>query len=375
MLGVYVHFPYCGHRCSYCDFALTTPKAIPAARYTDGVLAELALRTAAGQGLAGAHGAVARTLYVGGGTPSLWPVADLRRLFTAIPVAPGGEVTLEANPEQCDAIWLAAVTALGATRVSLGVQSLDDAELTQLTRTHGVDGAARALDAVAAAHASGALASFSVDLMYGLPDQTLDGFLAQLERLVATWSPPHLSLYALTIEPRTLMARDIRRGAVAAPDDALQGDALFAIRDHLAARGYLHYEVSSWARPGHLARHNSAYWDLSPYLGLGAGAHGFVGGRRWSNVARPSKYLDEVLAGRLASASDEVVDDATLAFERLMTGLRRVDIGVAMGPDFERFAAGIARELADGRLVRDGDRLRVTDLGLRYLDDVLARIG
>lgn len=360
--GVYVHFPYCEHRCIYCDFALTTPRAIPADRFTDAILLEMEARGVR----------AARTFYVGGGTPSLWPVPQLRRVIDTLAIDAGAEVTLEANPEQCDAAWLADVTALGVNRVSLGVQSLDSQELALLTRKHGVAGAEGSLDALADAYTRGRLASFSVDLMYGLPSQTLPGFLAQLDRLVRTWQPPHVSLYALTVEPRTMLAKQIRAGVILAPDDALQGDALFAIRDQLGSQGFVHYEVSSWSKPGHIARHNSAYWDLTPYVGLGAGAHGFVDGRRYANHGRPSKYIDEVLAGRSASASDERVSADDLAFERIMIGLRRVDVGVAWGDDFARFADGIGREVARGRLVREGERLRVTDDGLRFLDAVLA---
>jgi len=358
-VGVYVHFPYCQHRCVYCDFALTTPRTIPVTRFTDAVVREHELRG----GLR-----AARTLYVGGGTPSLWAVPELARVLGRFDVR--GEVTLEANPEQCTAAWLADVRALGVNRISLGVQSLDSHELTLLTRAHGVSGAEAALDALAGA----GLPTFSVDLMYGLPGQTLMGFITQLERLVKTWSPPHLSLYALTVEPRTVLAQQIRAGALLAPDDALQGDALFAIRDVLATHGYGHYEVSSWSKPGHLAEHNSAYWDLTPYLALGAGAHGFMHGRRYANHGRPSAYIDAVLAGELPSASDALVSPADLAFERIMTGLRRVDIGVAWGDDLERFADGIAREVARGRLIRDAERLRVSDEGLRYLDAVLVSL-
>jgi len=368
-LATYVHFPYCEHRCTYCDFALVTPRTIPAARYTDAVLAELTTRVALGQ-----DPRPAKTLYVGGGTPSLWPVPELARLAAALPVVADAEFTLEANPEQCTDAWLAAVGALGVSRVSLGVQSLDAGELARLTRRHGVAGAEAALDALAGAHARGALRSFSVDLIYGLPDQTADAFLAQLDRLVARWSPPHLSLYALTVEPRTVLARDIRDGKVGAPDDALQGDLLFTLRAHLATHGYVHYEVSSWARPGHRAAHNAAYWDMSDYLGLGAGAHGFIGGERWGNLARPSRYVDEALAGRLPVATIERPDARTLAFERLMTGLRRLDLGVGWGDDLAPFADGLAREIAAGRLTRTGARLVVTDAGLRDLDGVLVRL-
>jgi len=366
-VGVYVHYPYCEHRCVYCDFALTTPRVAPAERYTDAVLAELTLRMGPGP-------IAARTFYVGGGTPSLWPTAELARVLARVRLEDGAEVTLEANPEQCDAAWLEGVVALGVNRVSLGVQSLDARELALLTRRHGVAGAEAALDALADAHARGRLASWSADLMYGLPGQGEEAALAQLERLVTRWSPPHLSLYALTVEPRTPMARDIRRGVLAPPDDGVQGALLFAARAHLGALGYAHYEVSSWARPGHGARHNSAYWDLSPYLGLGAGAHGFMGGERWANLARPSRYIDEALAGRVPVQASERPDARTLAFERLMTGLRRLDVGVTWGEDLAPFDAGLAAEVARGRLTRDGERLRVTDLGLRYLDDVLAAL-
>jgi oxygen-independent coproporphyrinogen-3 oxidase len=263
--------------------------------------------------------------------------------------------------------WLEAVLALGVTRISLGVQALDDTHLAQLERRHGRAGAEAALDRLASAHARGALASFSVDLIYGLAGQTVPA----LDALVQRWSPPHLSLYMLTIEPRTVLARRIRDGRAPQPDDGLQIDMLFAARDRLATHGYAHYEVSSWARPGHLARHNAAYWDMRPYLGLGAGAHGFWGGRRWRNETRPSVYLARVEAGDDPSAESEHPDAATLAFERVMTGLRRLDIGLALGPDEVRFADAVAAELARGRLERLADRIRLTSLGLQMMDDVL----
>jgi oxygen-independent coproporphyrinogen-3 oxidase len=146
---------------------------------------------------------------------------------------------------------------------------------------------------------------------------------------------------------------------------------LFAARSRLAAHGFTHYEVSSWARPGHLARHNAAYWEMRPYLGLGAGAHGFWGGRRWRNEARPSVYLSRVEAGADPSAEIEQPDPATLAFERVMTGLRRLDVGLAFGPDEARFAEALAAELARGRLERVADRIRLTATGLQMMDDVL----
>lgn len=366
--GLYVHYPYCEHRCTYCDFALTTPRKAPAERFTSALISELALRAPASPG-------PYRTFYVGGGTPSLWPVPALARFLAHVRAGEGlaadAEVTLEANPEQVTDAWLEGVVALGVNRISLGVQALDEAHLAQLERRHGRAGAEAALDRLARAHARGALASFSVDLIYGLAGQTVPAWQAALDSLAQRWSPPHLSLYMLTIEPRTVLARGIRDGRAPQPDDGLQIDMLFAARDRLATHGYTHYEVSSWARPGHIARHNAAYWDMRPYLGLGAGAHGFWGGTRWRNEARPSVYLSRVEAGEEPSAEREHPDAATLAFERVMTGLRRLDIGLALGPDEARFADAVAAELARGRLERVADRIRLTASGLQMMDDVL----
>jgi len=375
--GIYVHFAYCARRCVYCDFALATPKSIPSDRYTDALIAELATT---------AHtlGGEARTLYVGGGTPSLWPPAELARFLAAARVSPGiaagAEITLEANPKELDDAWLAAVTALGVNRISLGIQSLDDRELTALSRMHGAAGALAAADRLATAYAAGTLTSFSVDLMYGLPGQTLAAWIDQIHRLVDRIAPPHLSLYALTVEPTTVLGLRIRRGTTASPDDSLQADMMFGARDVLATYGYTHYEVSSWARPGHIARHNSAYWELRPWLGIGAGAHGFAAGRRTRNEARPSRYIERVMAAGHAEVEIETPDAKTLAFEHILTGLRRLDLGVTLPADLDRtggaantggYEAIVQAEIAAGRLVREGATIRLTDLGLRFMDDVL----
>jgi len=364
--GIYVHFAYCACRCAYCDFALATPRHMPAALYTDALIAELKATAAALPG-------PARTLYVGGGTPSLWPTADLGRFLEAVRafpgIAPAAEITLEANPEQISPRWLGEVLSLGVNRISLGVQSLDPAELLALTRAHGVSGATAALGLLAEAYAHHDLTTFSVDLMYGLAGQSLTAFITRLGELVDRFAPPHLSLYALTVDPATVLGLSIRRGRAPAPDPALQGDMLFAARDLLAARGYTHYEVSSWAQPGHIARHNSAYWELRPWLGLGAGAHGFLAGRRSRNEPRPSRYIERIRDTGSAVAEVELPDEATLAFERILTGLRRLDLGLTLTDP--RFDAAVLAEVEAGRLVRQGDVIRLTDLGLRFMDDVL----
>lgn len=369
-IGLYVHFPYCARRCDYCDFTLTTPRQIPAARYTDALLAELERRIAA-------HRVDAlRTLYVGGGTPSLWPEPELARFLdavrTLVPLDPEAEVTLEANPDEVDAAFLERRMALGVNRISLGVQSLNEGRLAALSRTHGRMGAVSAIEVLRKAFADDGLRSFSIDLMYGLPGQSLEDWLGELDSLLELAEPPHLSLYALTIEPKTTLAFKIRRGEAKAPDDGLQAEMMFAARERLMGRGYTHYEVSSWARPGHVAVHNSAYWDMTSYLALGAGAHGFVDGLRYRNETRPSRYVERALSDGVVETSSERPDDGTLMFERVLTGLRRLDLGLVFDPEMRRrWGAALEDEVARGRLLDDGRVVRLTHEGLRFMDEVL----
>lgn len=373
--GVYVHFPWCHQRCPYCDFVLTTAREPPSEAYTDAVLAELAHRRATEWG-----GPLA-TLYVGGGTPSLWAPTALGRLVEALaPDLPGAaERTIEANPEQVDDAWLEAILALGFNRVSLGVQSLDREGLRALGRNHGPEVAEAALDRLAAAHARGALASFSVDVIYGWrreggEGQRTDELEEELARLVAVWAPPHLSCYALTVEPKTVLGRRVRDGLTRAPDDAVQADMLFASRALLGPLGYLHYEVSSFARPGALAVHNARYWEMAPWLGLGAGAAGFTGTRRYRNQPVIRRYL--AAPATATEAESELLGPDELAFDAVMTGLRRLDRGVAWtAPLAARFGTALEAAIEAGQLVRredpGGPRVVATELGLRFLDDVL----
>jgi putative oxygen-independent coproporphyrinogen III oxidase len=375
-VGLYVHFAYCARRCVYCDFALATPRQIPAPAYTDALIAELRARLGPPRtGLTPlSPSARARTLYIGGGTPSLWPRPELARFLAAqqaeIPLCDGAEVTLEANPEEVDETMVDELVALGINRISLGVQSLDEDQLSRLSRLHGRSRAESAMYLLKIAHRESRLQSFSVDLMYGLPGQSLSQWLTLLDDVVSRFEPPHLSCYALTVESKTVLGLDVRKGRASPPDESLQADMLFAARERLEAHGYLHYEVSSWAREGHIARHNSAYWEMRPYLALGAGAHGFLDGVRYRNDGRPSRYIERLLVEHSSPELEtERVSAEGLEFERVMTGLRRLDLGVAPGD--RRYAEVVAREVAAGRLELDGDRLRLTALGLRFMDDVL----
>ncbi|MCA9518497.1 MAG: radical SAM family heme chaperone HemW [Myxococcales bacterium] len=359
--GLYVHFPYCTHRCTYCDFPLQTPRRVPQRAFTDALLAELALRAPAGP---------APTLYVGGGTPSLWALPELARFVCAardgIGVADGAEVTLEANPGQVDDAWVAGVLALGVNRVSLGVQALRDDHLAALTRRHSADDAIAAVRRLAGA----GFRSYSVDLIFGVPGQTLASWREDLARAVALGAP-HLSVYGLTVEPGTLLARDVARGAVTVPDSDLQADLFEAAREALCSAGYEHYEVSNYALPGHAAVHNHRYWDGLPYVGLGPGAHGWDGRARWKNHPRVKRWQEALAQGALPEVERAEPDAATAAFERVMTGLRRLDTGVDLAPDEARFLPAARAQAALGRIELAGTRIRLTDAGLLLMDDVL----
>ena len=379
-LGVYVHFPWCLRKCGYCDFlsAATERSAIPHARYADALIAELTQR------LPAIRLAPLRSIYVGGGTPSLWDPRELGRVLEAITTqcAPAGdpEITVECNPSSFDLTTGQALLAAGANRVSLGVQSLDDARLAFLERLHD---ARTGLAAVGAALAAG-IPRVSADLIYGIAGQSPAAAADEARRL-ADLGPTHLSAYTLTIEPATPFAARARRDQLPLlPEDAV-AESFLAVDAALTARGFDHYEISSFARNDHVSRHNLGYWLGRDYLGLGCGAWGTVtlvdGGDRlrYRNTPRPAEYLDAALArdacrsslwratsGGLVSET-ETIDPETALSERLLLGLRLArgldvqraasELGVDPWPPARRRAA--RRLVAAGRLAEEGPRLRI----------------
>lgn len=360
--GIYVHFPYCEHRCTYCDFVIATPRIIPQRRFTEALLAELKLRAPQLMG-------PAKSLYLGGGTPSLWAPDELARVIAAIRAEPGlcegAEVTLEANPNDLNEERLALFKALGVNRISLGVQSFTDELLATIGRTHT---GAQAIEACRAIE-NAAFASYSIDLIFGLPGQNLSLWQADLSQALEL-DPPHLSVYGLTVEPRTPLAAQVERGAIALPDESAQAEMMFDARRRLIDAGYTHYEVSSYAKAGHRARHNSAYWRMTPYLGLGPGAHAFTPPRRSVNLSRTSAYINAALRGDPTETIEDL-DEATLSFERVMTGLRDLEHGVELGDDWARFEEAIERQESLGSLRREGRRVWLTEEGLRLMNSVL----
>ncbi len=379
--GVYVHFPFCTWKCNYCDFNVVAIRSIPEDRYADAIVFEALHR------LPEHADRRLMTVYLGGGTPSLWSPAHVGQVLAAIEALAGNaalEVTLELNPAEATPERLRGFRDAGVTRVSVGVQALDDALLPVIERRHS---AAEGLLAVRNALAAG-FGSVTADLMFGLPGQTGDGFRTALQTLGET-GVPHVSLYDLTVEPRTPFARLVDRGRVTLPDEDT-GVAMWAlVDDTLRPFGLLRYELSNFAQPGHESLHNGGYWVGRPYLGLGAGAHSMrvangddpVGTAvvRTTNRRSWMAYLAAVEATGSAVGSDEVLDRDTHVRERLFTGLRRRD-GVSLSamarelrvPVLERYGPTIAR-LAARRLVEfDGDRLRLSDSGLVFADSVAA---
>ncbi len=374
--ALYVHMPWCRHVCPYCDFNVYAASRPPEAEYTAALVRDLSAWSAhppfAARRIA--------SLYVGGGTPSLFSADAIARLVGAATQRFGihgdVEVTLEANPGTVDARSLGAYAAAGVNRLSLGVQSFDARLLERLGRDHTP---ADARAAVAAAHDAG-LDNVSLDLIFAVPGSTLADWAADLEQAIAL-EPAHVSAYALTFEERTPFHAWRRSGRLNAVDEDDEAAMAELSAERLPAAGYLRYEISSWARPGRASAHNQRYWDGSPYLGIGAGAHSFDPGppaRRWSTLRQPQAYVDAVVGGRSAVAEEQPLDVDQARGDFVFTGLRRV-----AGVDDTRFArrfglpiaaafphvAGLVR---DGLLEWHGEALRLSPQGLRFADTVAA---
>jgi putative oxygen-independent coproporphyrinogen III oxidase len=362
--GLYVHIPFCLTRCGYCDFNTYAGLDHLAGAYADALRAEAALAAPPWRGVPFA------SLFFGGGTPTTLSAdrlaALLEEMRDSFEVALDAEITSEANPDTVDKAFLTALLEGGIGRLSIGVQSFDPAVLGALERIHSPESARRAF---AAARAAG-FANVNLDLIYGADGETLGSWERTLAEAVAL-GPEHLSCYALTIEPATPLGRKVAAGLVPAPDADLQADMYEAACGALTAAGYLHYEVSNWARPGFECLHNRGYWEDRPYLGLGAGAHSYRDGRRWWNVRPPQHYLAEVAAGRLPIGGEERLAGEERRLERLLLGLRTT-AGVPIAwVDRGRAAAYADEGLAERR---DG-RVRLTEQGMLLANDLVLELS
>jgi oxygen-independent coproporphyrinogen-3 oxidase len=363
---VYLHVPFCARRCSYCDFAIAVRRETPTAAYLDAVLQEWARRRSHP---AWADSPRLDSIYFGGGTPSRLPgtaIAELvERLAAHRPLAEGAELTMEANPDDVTPAAARAWRAAGINRLSLGVQSFDDQVLHWMHRTHN---AAAVPAAVSAARAAG-FNDISVDLIFGLPVELHRDWAADLERALAL-EPEHLSLYGLTTEPQTPLARWTARGLVRPADDGRYAAEYLAAHAALSAAGFEHYEVSNACRPGRRARHNSAYWARAPYLGLGPSAHSAAAGERWWNLRDWTAYQRAISEGREWVAGREAPDAASARLEELYLGLRTLE-GIALRHVPEPTATAW---VASGWAERSGGRVRLTVEGWLRLDALVAAV-
>lgn len=365
MNHAYIHVPFCARRCSYCDFAIAVRRATPSAAFVDAILRERDLR----RGDSWVDEPL-ETLYLGGGTPSRLDPVELARLVGAFRLRAGAEVTVEANPDDVTPEGAARWATAGVNRVSLGVQSFHPEVLAWMHRTHTVDQARQAVPLLRDA----GIPSVSLDLIFGLPEELAYDFREDV-RSAVDLDPDHLSVYGLTVEPRTPLARWIARG-VATPGADDRGAAEFLLaHETLPDAGFEHYEVSNYARPGRRAHHNSAYWSGAAYGGLGPSAHGFAGGTRRWNLRDWVAWREAVEAGRDPIEGQERLTAEQLELERLYLGLRTSD-GIAVSPSAEhpapspgegRWAAAVQA----GWLRRRGDRLVPTPEGWLRLDTLL----
>jgi len=368
-LSLYVHIPWCLKKCPYCDFNSHEQRGdLPEARYVEALGADLEASVPS------VWGRRVHTIFIGGGTPSLFSPDAIDRLLTRVrtlvPIEPDAEITMEANPGTFEAARFRGYRDAGVNRLSIGVQSFDDRALAALGRVHGADEARRAVAA-----ALDIFPTVNVDLMYALPGQSLCEAQRDVREALAA-GVPHVSAYHLTLEPDT----HFHRFPPVIPPEDVAADMQDRIEEALGEAGFEHYETSAFARPGHRARHNLNYWTFGDYLGIGAGAHGKLSFRerivRQARVRKPVGYMNAALDGGAVDESRDV-EDSELAFEFMLNALRLVEgfplalferrTGMPQAVLQPRLAAAEARGLLD----LDHANVRPTSLGRRFLNDLL----
>ena len=366
-LALYVHWPFCVSKCPYCDFNSHVREVVDQDAWRKALLGDLAHEAAL------LPGRRLGSIFFGGGTPSLMPPETVAAVIDAAVAAwtPQGdlEVTLEANPSSVEAARFADLAAAGVNRVSLGLQALDDEALAFLGRAHGV---AEGLGALATAQRHFGRVSF--DLIYARPGQSVAAWEAELARALS-FGTEHLSLYQLTIEPGTRFATLAAKGDLVIPDADAAADLWDVTQTLTKAAGLPLYEVSNHARPGAESRHNLSYWRYTDYAGVGPGAHGRRTGHATTRHKKPENWLNAVTRNGHGMQEEVALSPAERATEALVMGLR-----LAEGVDLARIGAGyvdlaaVERLAAHGLIVRDGDRLRVTDAGMPVLEGILREV-
>jgi oxygen-independent coproporphyrinogen-3 oxidase len=363
-MHLYLHIPFCARRCTYCDFAIAVRRDIPAASYATAVLKEWQ----SWQGHSVWHlSPIIETFYLGGGTPSLLDPEAMERILAGIqsarPFAADAEITIEANPDDVSPSRAARWRAIGVNRISLGAQSFHPSVLAWMHRIHTVEDIARAVSVLRDA----GFRNLSLDLIFALPPELERDWTRDLDSALAL-RPEHLSLYGLTVEPHTPLARWVERGTTARTDDERYADEFLQSDRALQAEGFEHYEVSNAAQSGFRARHNSAYWQRRPYIGLGPSAHSGIGRERQWNIREWSAYHHAVEAGSGTMAGAETLSDEAVGLENLYLGLRTVE-GI---PAALLSREGIVQWVEQGWAIAEGNRVRLTPEGWLRLDALVA---
>ncbi|MBD2703246.1 radical SAM family heme chaperone HemW [Spirosoma sp. BT702] len=370
-MHLYVHIPFCKQACHYCDFHFSTNLSRKSV-LVDAICAEISLQKS--------HlpKRELSTIYLGGGTPSLLTEWELAQLMTTIEqyftVSPTAEITLEANPDDLDPKKLQMLRRY-VNRLSIGIQTFDESALRWMNRAHT---AIEAQACVALAQAAG-FDNLSVDLIYGIPNRSKDKWQEDLYKMLAL-NVPHLSAYALTIEPDTAFGRWQKKGQLPAADEVLAADEFEELVQALTSAGYEHYEISNFAKPGQYARHNTAYWQRRPYLGVGPSAHSYNGYSRQYNIANNSRYISEIQQGNVPATVEKLsladqVNDYLLTGLRTQWGCSLAQLTMLLGADFAQTQArDLAAMYATGWLTRQGDQLLLTPVGKLFADRVAATL-
>lgn len=369
--AIYIHIPFCTRKCGYCDFnAYSGYKDGTKARYVDALCREIASTSTPAD--------TVPTVFFGGGTPTNLPAADLARILNAVRdrylLAPDVEISVEANPGDATPEYLTELRAAGFNRLSFGVQTFEDRLLKTIDRIHS---GADARQAVAQAKAAG-FDNISIDLMFALPRQTLADWDRSLDAAFAL-DIPHLSMYALIVEERTPFWARRERGKLPLPTEDTEAAMFARAIERATAVGYQHYEVSNYARLGYESRHNRVYWRNEEYIGFGAGAVSYLDGCRFRNEDLPSRYIERIAKGepltiwREQLSSEEALGETIMVGLRLREGLSLPSLSTRFGIDVaERYRETIARLIPAGLLEQDHERLRLTNQGLFFANDVMA---
>jgi len=384
--SIYIHIPFCLHKCPYCDFNTYALTSIPEKDYLAALLSELDYRAT----LAEWRARPVQSIYFGGGTPSLFYPASISKIITAIcrlfPVDDQIEISLEANPGTVDQEQLSALKSFGVNRLSIGAQSFERDTLKVLGRMHSPEQTESAFQAARLAGFS----NINLDLIYSVPGQSLESFVVDIKTAIKL-APEHISAYGLTIEKGTPFYQSYKRGLLKLPPEEYSAQMMEELQFKLPASGYMQYEISNFAKVGREARHNLAYWDGDDYLGLGAGAHSLVKaqpnfgpiyGRRWSNFALPNKYMTDAVANGIAESWNDTLKKEDAIFEFFFLGLRKLS-GVSLAEFEQRFGVRaeeiyepVLEMLKEQNLVEQSQgKLALTSQGIMLADSVIEQFA